>query len=127
MSETTLPDDVKRFVLTSIPSVPYLEAVLLLRRESDASWTAAQLGRRIYLAEAKASDLLSDLREAGIATTASQAEATYRYQPAPELRQMLDMLARHYSSNLVAVTDLIHSSLDRRAHRFADAFRWRKD
>jgi hypothetical protein len=36
-------------------------------------------------------------------------------------------VAKAYATNLVAVTDVIHSRLDRRAQQFADAFRWRKD
>jgi hypothetical protein len=52
----------------------------------------------------------------------------FRYQPAtPELATRLDMVAHAYSSNLVGVTDLIHSRIDKRAQQFADAFRLRKD
>ena len=31
MSKTSVPDEVRRFILTSVPSVPYLEALLLLQ------------------------------------------------------------------------------------------------
>ena len=126
-SETPLPDDVRRFVFTTVPSVPHVEAVLLLRRESSASWTPGQLARRIYLPETRASGLLQELEAAGITEKMPEGEAGYRYRPSPELAGMLDRLAALYSTNLVAVTDLIHSSLDRRAHQFADAFRWKKD
>jgi hypothetical protein len=40
---------------------------------------------------------------------------------------LLDRVATHYAGNLLAITDLIHSSINRRANQFADAFRWRKD
>ena len=48
-------------------------------------------------------------------------------QPSPELAALLDRVATHYAANLLAITDLIHSGLNRRATQFADAFRWRKD
>jgi hypothetical protein len=52
----------------------------------------------------------------------------YRYQPASEeLRGKIDQLADLYARHLVDVTLLIHSSLDRKAQQFADAFKWRKD
>jgi hypothetical protein len=43
------------------------------------------------------------------------------------LRKRIDGLADLYASRLVEVTLLIHSTLDRKAQHFADAFKWRKD
>jgi hypothetical protein len=54
--------------------------------------------------------------------------AGYRYAPADAgLRERIDRLADVYATHLVEVTHLIHSSLDRKAQQFADAFKWRKD
>jgi DNA-binding IclR family transcriptional regulator len=125
MSTRPLPAEVHRFVLTSIPSVPYLEAVLLLRAQPALSWNAARLARRLYIPEPSAAELLQQLTAAGVA--AQHAEEV-RYTPATaELAELLDALAHQYSINLVAVTDLIHSRTGKRAQQFADAFRWRKD
>jgi hypothetical protein len=128
MTHKDLPDDVRRFILTSVPSVPHLEAILLLRGEPAAPWNAAAVARRLYLAEANAAGLLRDLAAAGIASAEPEASQAFRYRPTtPELASMLDAVARAYSANLVGVTDLIHSRVDKRAQQFADAFRWRKD
>jgi hypothetical protein len=124
-----IPQELRRFILTSIPSVPYVEAVLLLRAEPDRGWSTAEVARRLYLAEARAQELVEQLVASGVATTALvEARAGCRFAPrTPELAAMLDMLARWYAAELVAVTDLIHSKIDRKALQFADAFRWRKD
>ncbi|WP_411880857.1 hypothetical protein [Polaromonas sp. YR568] len=127
MSHEPLPDDVRRFVLASVPSVPYIESLLLMRRDAGATWNASQLAARLYVPVAQAAQLLESLRTAGIAVPVPEAEGVYRYQPSPELAELLDRVAAHYAGNLLAVTDLIHSSLNRRANQFADAFRWRKD
>jgi len=128
MNYQDLPDDVRRFLLTSVPSVPHLEAILLLRGEPDVAWNAPAVARRLYLAEANAAGLLRDLAGAGIASAATGTSHAFHYRPAtPELGAMLDAVARAYSANLVGVTDLIHSRVDKRAQQFADAFRWRKD
>jgi DNA-binding IclR family transcriptional regulator len=127
MAEHTIPDDLRRFILTSIPSVPYLEAILLLQREAAAAWNAPQLARRLYLPEAQATQLLHTLEAAGVAEKDPAVPDAWRYLPAPDLAVMLERLERHYSADLFAVTTLIHSSLDKRAYQFADAFRWRKD
>lgn len=126
MKYPDLPDHVRRFLLTSVPSVPYLEAVLLLRGQR-APWTAAAVARRLYLRDEVAAELLAALQTTGVARAEGDGPS-FVYSPAtPELASMLDDVARAYASNLVAVTDLIHSRLDRRAQQFADAFRWRKD
>jgi hypothetical protein len=126
MSTGDIPDDLRRFVLTSIPSVPYLEAILLLQREPGTGWTAPLLAKRLYLPESRAGELLGSLRTAGIVAERN-GERVYTYQPEPALAAMLDRLAVLYAADLVAVTDLIHSTVDRRAFQFADAFRLRKD
>lgn len=128
MTKAGIPDEVRRFILTSVPSVPYLESVLLLRAEPEADWDAPRLARRLYLAEPRAAELLGELATAGIAQPAPQAPGNFRFDPAtPELAAMLGQLARTYAANLVGVTDLIHSRVDKRAQQFADGFRWRKD
>ena len=126
MSKIAVPDEVRRFILTSVPSVPYLEALLLLRGEPAHSWNASQVARRLYIGEAQAQELLDALQQSGIAGRA--ADGGFVYAPGgEELRTLLDTVALTYSQKLVGVTDLIHSRLDKRAQQFADAFRWRKD
>lgn len=128
MPANSIPDELGRFILTSIPSVPYLEALLLLRHESTLAWTSSQLARRLYLPEPQADALLQNLEAAGIAARrGTEEDVSYQYQPTPELAHMLDQVAQCYATRLRAVTDLIHSRVDRRAYQFADAFRLRKD
>jgi hypothetical protein len=128
MAQADMPEEVRRFILTSVPSVPYLEAVLLLRAEPHAGWDAGRLARRLYVPEPRAAELLEALATAGVAEPALQVPKTFRFNPAThELRAMLDELAHVYAANLVGVADLIHSRVDKRAQQFADGFRWRKD
>ena len=127
MDKPSIPEDLRRFVLTSIPSVPFLEALLLMRADPDRAWRRDTLARRLYVREKTAEDLLADLCTARIAVPCQDAEA-YRYAPADAgLRERIDRLADLYATHLVEVTHLIHSSLDRKAQQFADAFKWRKD
>jgi hypothetical protein len=125
MSPSDLPADVRRFILTSVPSVPFLEAVLLLRAEPQQAWNAAQLSRRLYVPERSGAELLELLRASGVAI--AQGENGVRYAPTAELAEVLDRVAAAYAADLVTVTDLIHSRIDRRAQQFADAFRFRKE
>ena len=127
MDKPSIPEDLRRFVLTSIPSVPFLEALLLMRADPDRAWHRDTLARRLYVREKTAEDLLADLCRARVAVPCQDADA-YRYAPADAgLRERIDRLADVYATHLVEVTHLIHSSLDRKAQQFADAFKWRKD
>jgi hypothetical protein len=127
MDKPSIPEDLRRFVLTSIPSVPFLEALLLMRADPDHAWGRDTLARRLYVREKTADDLLADLCTARIAVPCQNAEA-YRYAPGDAgLRERIDRLADLYATHLVEITHLIHSSLDRKAQQFADAFKWRKD
>jgi len=129
MRRTEISEDIRRFVLASVPSVPYLEAILLLRTDPDMGWDVPRVAARLYVAERQAAEVLTALAAAGIARSEDQGEtALFRYAPATdELRERLDGLAQAYSANLVGVTDLIHSRIDKRVQQFADAFRLRKD
>jgi hypothetical protein len=124
MSTSAIPDDVRRFLLTSVPSVPYLEAMLLLREGGSERWSAAKVARRLYIRESDAAQLLEALHGAGVAAALDTGEVGYA--PSPELQRMIDALARCYAANLMEITGLIHSRSDRRALQFADAFRLRK-
>jgi hypothetical protein len=125
MSRGEVPADIRRLILTSIPSVPYLEAVLLLRAESERAWDAQRLARRLYVPERTASELLDQLTAAGVGQRAPTGGVLYA--PRDDLPGLIDRLAAAYAADLVAVTDLIHSRIDKRAQQFADAFRFRKE
>lgn len=121
----SLPDPVRRFLLTSVPTVPHLEAILLLRSQPETAWTSALVGQRLYIREAQAAGLLDELVELGIARRLDA--GTFGYAASAELAALLDKVAETYSSDLLGVTQLIHSRVDRRAQQFADAFRIRKE
>jgi hypothetical protein len=129
MDKPSIPEDLRRFVLTSIPSVPFLEALLLMRAAPAAVWRRDMLARRLYVREKTADGLLAELCVAGMAVRCADGGADgYRYAPRdPGLRERIDRLADLYATHLVEVTHLIHASLDRKARQFADAFKWRKD
>jgi hypothetical protein len=123
-----VPDDVRRFILTSVSSVPYLEALLLLRSAPDDTWDALQLARRLYISEKLAAELLSSLNASGVAQGLPGDPPRFHYSPgSPELRAILDRLADIYATQLKEVTNIIHSTTEKKAQKFADAFRLRQD
>jgi hypothetical protein len=125
---TPIPDDVRRFVLTSVPSVPYLEAALLLHGQPGQARSVAEVAARLYVPERTAAELLRALCNAGILQCTEVPEPRYQYSPNDAaLAAAMDALARVYAENLVGITTLIHDATQRSAQRFSDAFRLRKD
>lgn len=124
MTAAAITGEVRRFLLAVIPSVPHLEALLLLRGHAQA-WAAPELARRLYVDEARVQELVDDLAQAGLVAAG---EGGVRYAPpGADVAATVDAVALAYGRHVVAVTQLIHSTSDRKAQRFADAFRLRKE
>jgi len=123
-----IPHDVRQFILESIESVAYLEALLLLRSDGKAPWSCEAVANRLYIDQKQTTELLTRLHANGFVTVAGENDPVYRYQPATaQLQQMVDSLAELYGRHLVPITNLIHSKPKNRVQEFADAFRLRKD
>ena len=56
-----IPQDLRRFVVTGIPSVPFLEALLLLRGEAERAWPSDDIARRLYVRPRDAAALRTPL------------------------------------------------------------------
>ncbi len=119
-----IPDDVTRFVLTSVPSVPHLEAMLLFHREPSLRRTVAEVARALYLQDRAVAELLQALCKARILACEDE---HYWYAPDEMLVDSVARLEQAYRENLMGVTNLIHNATQKTAMRFADAFKWRKD
>ena len=126
MGSSAIPDDVRRYIVQCVPSVPYLEAVTLMSADIAASWDARQIAQRLYLDDARTAELLEQLRAAGVA----QPDPHGLWHYTPSSLQLADLLARLvavYARNLVEVSTLVHSKSKSKARLFAAAFVWRKD
>jgi hypothetical protein len=128
MKGTSIPDDVRRFIVTSVPSIPHLEALLLLRNGAAAAWNADVLARRLYIGTRQAADLVEALHQGGFLTPIDDLPGNYRYQPMhPSLHDIVDKLAQAYQADLIEITNLVHSASSKKVQQFADAFKWRRD
>jgi DNA-binding MarR family transcriptional regulator len=121
-----IPDSVRRFVLTSIPSVPHLETLMLLWREQERAFPVEEIASRLYVNISVAKALTDELVRAELLVS-EDAGARYRARTEPaELKTLLDELDRTYARQVRAVAELIHGNLGRKAQSFANAFYWRK-
>ncbi len=128
MTPKPIPEDVRRFVATSIPSVPFLEAMLVVKAAAGEPVAVRGVAERLYISERGAGELARALHAAHIVRPVDAAGLHYRFEPAdPRLARMVEAVARHYQENLIEMTELIHSKTARSALQFADAFKFRKE
>jgi hypothetical protein len=122
-------DELRRFIL-SIPSIPFLEALLLLRSAPAQAWDADSVARRLYINSQQAVDLLRSLVAARLCMEVRHHPERFVYQPeSDEICRLIDDLADEYARNLIEVTNLIHanSNKDQKIHLLADAFMLRRE
>ena len=122
-----IPEGVRRFVLTSIPTVPHLETLLLLWREPGDGWLVEDVARRLYIPAASAQALVDELCQADLLVGDGEPKRYRARREPPGLQALFVDLDQAYARQLRAVTALIHSHVDRKASRFADAFSLRKE
>lgn len=119
----SIPPPIQRFILTSIDSVPHLEAVLLLRAGTDTLWDVKTVAQRLFIGEKRAAEIMDDLTKSGFVVY--KENGIYSYEPSTDrLREAVDDLVGVYSKHLIEVTNLIHSKISKQAQKFGDAFRW---
>ena len=112
MVNQEIPADVRSFVLSNIPSIPHLEALMLLRRAAPDCWSARVVARRLYISEQSAAAVLADLSRTGMLCCDPSA-GTFCYSHSPDsISMVVDKLSALYASHLVEVTGLIHSKGD---------------
>jgi hypothetical protein len=123
MADDSIPADLREFILRYIDSVAQLEALLLLRANSQTSWDVATTARRLYTTENQAGEVLAQLCVDGLLTCEND---LYRYdRQSQENLAMIDRLAEAYARHLIPITNMIHGK-PRRIRQFADAFKFRK-
>ncbi|NML16062.1 hypothetical protein [Azohydromonas caseinilytica] len=122
-----LPDDLRRFILTSVPSVPFLEALLLFHAQPERALTVDEVARALYVPEATAAGIVQALQDVHLVAPDPADAQRLLYRPEDEtLAALVDRLAAAYRADLIGITKLIHDRVQKNATRFADAFRLRK-
>ena len=122
------PEQVDRFILDNIDSVPHLESLLLLWTGRSTRWTAAGLASRLYVPAEAAQKILQELAQRELIAAIPEIPAQYCYQSKSEqLDRMMEAVDSTYRRELVRISNLIHSKASRAVREFAKAFRFTKE
>jgi len=117
-------NDVERFLLQKIDSVPHLEALLLLWNTRPKQWSVSDLEKRLFVSPGACRMVVEDLLRAGI--IAGTSATTCAYAEEPDRDRILADLDFAYRHELIRITRLIHSKPSPAVRAFARAFQFKK-
>ena len=126
--EGVFDDDVHRFLLNQVDSVPQMEALLLLWETRPRRWTPDELCGRLYIDSETLEAMMGRLVQRRLLNTVDGGAAAYFYEPgSAERDRLLEAVCVGYRKNLVLATTIIHSKASLSVREFARAFKLRKD
>jgi DNA-binding MarR family transcriptional regulator len=121
-------DEVLRFFLENIDTVPELEALFLFWQHRPSSWTISDLSKRLYIDPEQTRNLLQGLIRKGFVVEDEARSGSYRYQSESEQRdEVIRRAEAMYRREIIRISTLIHSKPSRAIRDFADAFRFTKE
>jgi predicted ArsR family transcriptional regulator len=127
MTEPEIPGHVLQFLAEKIDSVSQFEALLLLWQEPNRSWTAEQIGARVYVAPETARLILQGLERRQL-IVAEEKPSAYRYSSAWDASgNLMAEVAMQYRRHLVRLATFIHSGASPSVREFARAFDLKKE
>lgn len=125
MHKDALSDEVLRFLVDSMDTVPELEALMLLRASAPRAWTAEALAARVYVAPEEAQRIGANLERKGLVGAAPGGGWAFDRQGA--LANTVEQVALAYREQLVKVARVIHDKGSRGVREFARAFDIKKE
>jgi len=121
-------EQIDRFLVDEIDSVPQLEALLLIWRTRPCQWSSTEIAEELYISSESAASELDHLLHHGLLTPSSDRPNYYLLNLEPENRQqLLASLEELYRRELVRISNLIHAKAPRSMRDFASAFRFKKE
>jgi predicted ArsR family transcriptional regulator len=117
MTETAgFPEPVARSIDLLIDSLHGLEALLALYRETDRTWTAAELAKQLRISPRVAADELQRLQSRGVAESGSDGrDLVFRYHPVDSTHAAhVARIAEAYATRRIEIINHVASSRLRR-------------
>jgi hypothetical protein len=127
-SENITDEEVYRFILLQIDTVPHLEALLILWRKRPQAFSEQELAEQLFVDTGVVREITKALIRADLVRATDSIPPHYSYASKSERSDaLMEALASLYSRELVNISKLIHSKAPSAARDFARAFKFTKD
>ncbi len=124
MHEDSLREEVDRFIIDEIDTVPHLEALLLLWNSRPREWSLEDMAKALYTSPEAARTILSDLERRQFVMLNDKERFLYRLS---ERDGLIDGVDRIYRREVVRISNMIHAKPSASLREFARAFRLKRD
>lgn len=125
-----VPDrqQVDRFIVDEIDSVPQLEALLLFWKNRPQVWSCESMAKSLYVSPDVSRDILARLAQRHLITPVESGRGEFALNAdSEEKERLLASLDAIYRRELVRISNMIHTKASRGVRDFADAFRLKKE
>lgn len=121
-------EQIDRFIVDQIDTVPQLEALLLVWNRRPKKWYCSELAKALYISSELAQDVIHHLLQRGLLVRIEGSADCYELRTGSEdTDRLLAGLDAMYRRELVRVSNLIHEKASRAVRDFASAFRFKKE
>jgi hypothetical protein len=121
-------EQIDRFLVDEIDSVPQLEALLLMWNRRPKRWYCSEIAKALYISQELAQDVIRHLVQHRLLNRMEAGADCYELRiDSQEERWLLEGLDFVYRHELVRVSTLIHAKASRAVRDFASAFRFKKE
>lgn len=121
-------EQIDRFLVAEIDSVPQLEALLLLWNRRPKKWYLSEIARFLYISQDLAEEVIRHLLQHRLVAKVENSPDCYELRiDSAEAEQMLAAVDAMYRRELVRVSTMIHAKASRAVRDFASAFRFKKE
>ena len=121
-------EEVYRFILNQIDSVPQMEALLLLWDSRPKQWSENEIAARLYVSVDVVRNIVQVLVRRRLISTVANSEKHYWYETRDADGDLLvEAMAATYRRELVRVSTFIHTKASSAVRDFADAFKFKKE
>ncbi len=125
-----VPDrqQVDRFIVDEIDSVPQLEALLLFWKNRPQLWSCESLAKALYVSPEVSREILTRLAQRQLIAEFEGSNGEFAVNADSEEKEhLLASLDAIYRRELVRISNMIHTKASRGVRDFADAFRFKKE
>jgi len=121
-------EQIDRFLVDEIDTVPQLEALLLIWNRRPKTWYCSEISKSLYISQDLARDVIRHLEQHHLLVKLeSQVDSYALRTDSQELEWMLAGVDDLYRRELVRISNLIHEKASRAVRDFASAFRFKKE
>jgi transcription initiation factor IIE alpha subunit len=121
-------EEVYRFILNQIDSVPQMEALLLVWESRPKKWIESELAERLYIGVDIVRNIMQELVRRRLLVSDTQGARQYFYESkSEELDGLIEAVAATYRRDLVRVSTFIHTKTSSAVRDFAKAFKFTKE